>query len=88
MVSYSLPLTPPPQPVSAFLISVSQFFTEYWGKKKQKPHNTKSHQELCAIHVDCEELTSHQGLSCSIAGRPMLLPAYFILIDQDSLEFY
>lgn len=42
------------------------------------------HQKICAIPVAHEELTSHKELSCSIAGRLVLLSSYFILIDQDS----
>lgn len=79
---YALPFTPSPLQVSAFLISASQAFTQCVCGGQI------SHQEFHAIHIDHGELTSHKELRCSIAGRPMLLSAYFILIDQDSPEFY
>lgn len=48
----------------------------------------KKHQKLSAIHVDQGELTSCKELSCCLARRPTLLSVYFILIEQDSPEFY
>lgn len=53
MTSHSLPVTPPLLQVSAFLISISQSFTECWHRKENKKHKKPS--QLCAIHVNCEE---------------------------------